>query len=909
MRWPGGGRWTRVFRLGGVERDLDEELSYHFDRTVEELEAAGFTRAQAESEAARRFGDRSRWRRELQREDRLAAAVAGVLATLRAAADVLRASARTLLRSPALAAGIIVTFALGVGANAVMFGVVDRLLLRAPEGIVAPEEVRRVMVERHVPWVGERRTVETFTYPDYEDLRGLPSLAGVAAYSERNLVVGRGEEAYEADGVHATGSYFRVLGVRPALGRFFGEAEDRIGGERVAVISHGLWQRRFGGDPAVLGRTLDLGFGTFEVIGVAPRGFTGVEIGGADLWLPMLSSPDAERFRESRNWWMLRIVARLAPSTTPAAFEAQATTVYRRAMEELAAERRARAVAAGRSPVREGPADPEVIAASLIAARGPLASDESAVARWLAGVSFLVLLIACANVANLLLARTARRRREVAVRLALGVSRRRLAAEMLAEGLLLAVAGAVAALAVAHWGGSLVRGTLLPDIAWESAPGLRLVAFTLVLALAAALAATMLPVVQATREEVTHALRAGGRGVSGGGSRLRSGLTALQAALSVVLLVGAGLFVRSLDRVNALDMGFEPDGLLLVEPVATGLEAEDRWVLFEAARARLGAVDVIESATMVAGSLPFYSTIVSDLRVPGLDSLPFTGELPAMHLVDGEYFTTMRLGVREGRAIEPTDVRGAEPVAVVNAPFASAVWPGESPLGKCFHVEDGPCLEVVGVAQYAQQFGVAEEARPQYYLPLMQQDAETAPQSLLVRVRDGVAGGDATRVAPSLRRAFLQLDPRLRYANVTPVKALIAPYTRSWELGATVFTLFGLLALVVAAIGLYSVLAYEVAQRRPEIGIRSALGASRERIVRQVVGRALGVAGTGLAAGLLAALVLAPRIRDLLYGVSPHDAVTLTVVITVLLSVAVAASLGPAWRASRVDPNEALRAE
>ncbi|MGH7480806.1 MAG: ABC transporter permease, partial [Longimicrobiales bacterium] len=422
----------RVLRIPDVERDLDEELAFHFERTVEELMEDGLSESEAREEARRRFGDERFYRRELWKMDRATAARLRWAGRWEVVTDSVRFALRRMRRAPGFTAVVMLTFALGIGANATMFGILDRLLLSPPAHVADAGGVKRLMVERYVPFTGTREIQDHFSYPDYVDFTRARSFSAVAAHGERRLTVGQGRDALRVDASLVSGDYFSLLGVRPALGRFFSADEARVGGAGVVVLSDAFWQRQFGGERAVLGEVLDFGYGPYVIIGVAPRGFTGEDLDRVDVWLPL--APTTARMRgdtdwiDRRTWYWLRVVGRLAPGAVPSTAEAEATTLHRLG--------RAEAIEAG-----DYDAKVEVLAAPLIHARGPLASEESAVATWLAGVSAIVLLIVCANVANLLLARAVGQRRETGVRLALGSSRRRILGQALTESLLLAVVG------------------------------------------------------------------------------------------------------------------------------------------------------------------------------------------------------------------------------------------------------------------------------------------------------------------------------------------------------------------------------------------------------------------------------------------------------------------------------------
>lgn len=549
-----------------------------------------------------------------------------------------------------------------------------------------------------------------------------------------------------------------------------------------------------------------------------------------------------------------------------------------------------------------------VTALPLLAALGPEAPPEVKVAKWLMGVAAVVLLIACLNVANLLLARIVRQRRETAVRVVLGISRRRLVTQLLAEGVLLGLAGGAAALMLATWGGPLVQKLLLPDVDWSGGPSPRLLVMVTAVAITAGAASTLPPALQSARRDPGTALRSAGGGITRSTARVRAGLAVAQAALSVLLLVGAGLFVRSLDGIHRTDFGMAIWEIAYVTPSFHGgsITESERADYYREAVARLRQVPSVREASMSSG-LPFRVGQTLRLRAEGVDSIPRTSAGGAYaNIVGSGYFETMGLRRLHGRLFDERDTQLGARSAVLNASLAAALWPGEDPLGRCLYVgtADAPCTEVVGVAADSRRGRLVEEASYQYYLPLEQRQVERSPHALLVR-----ADGDMAQVMGAARAALLSLDSQVRFVSTLPLQEAVGSELRQWRLGAWLFTLFGFLALVVAAVGLYSVLAFDVAQRSREIGLRNALGASHAAVLRLVIGRALGITAVGVIAGAVLAALLGPLARDMLYEVSPHDLVVYLVVFAILSVVSVLAAAIPAWRAARVDPNVALRSD
>lgn len=822
--------------------------------------------------------------------------------------EVLVSSLRSLARQPGLGLAVALTLGLGIGANAAMFTILDRLLFSPPAHVQDHEAVYRLVSERSFLYGLRRQPIGT--YPDVRDQVEHGGFTAVAAYDARDVTLGRGRDAEKVRAVLADHELFPLLGVVPARGRFFGADDDRSGADPVAVLSYEYWTRAMGEDSDALGSTLELDGVRFTVVGIAPAGFTGADLAPVDAWLPLQLGGalvwGSDAWRESRGFYFLQAVVRLRDGVGLEAAEDEATALHRAGRQEQ--------IEAGRYD-----SEARLTLDPLILAHGPEAGAEFRVARWLGGVSLLLLVVVCANVANLLLARGTQRRREFAVRLALGVSGRRLVGRTLLESAMLGLLGSAFGLVMASWGGRAVRSLFLPDVYFPTALGWRVVAFTVGLALVAGALAGVAPALQATRLDLAGDLAAGGRG-SSGRSRLRGFLTGAQAALSVLLLVGAGLFVQSVDRVRSLDLGLDRDRLLtaslefdngspLQSTEQASLDAAEGNRIYLEAAERVASLPGVEG---VAGtSSPFQWASAGAIEVPGWDSLPdLPGGGPYYHDVTADYFEVAGLEILRGRGFETTDDEGAQPVAVVSETMARTLWPDDGALGACLRLPENTdtpdvsetCTMVVGVVEDASRGRLEEEPHMAYYLPIAQREGRRI-NGLYIRVDDPEAA--VVQVAGTLR----ELGPRVRFAQVSTMREQLEPQTRSWTLAATLFSVFGLLALLVAGIGLYGVLAFHVAQRTRELGIRSALGAMKGELLGAVVRDGVSIVAVGVVVGLALALLLGRYAEPLLFHVSSRDPLVLGGVSAILLVVGVVASLLPGIRATRVDPTEALRAE
>ncbi|MEX2154692.1 MAG: ADOP family duplicated permease [Gemmatimonadaceae bacterium] len=822
----------------------------------------------------------------------------------------LKYAIRGLRTKPAFASAIVCTLGLGIGANAAMFGVVDRLLFRAPPLMREPTTAHRVYLFQ--TFRGKERASTGGQYARYADVkRWTRSFSSVAGFTAQDHAVGLGDATREMRIGIVSASFFGFFDAPPAIGRYFSAAEDTPPtGAPVVVLSHTMWQSQYGGRRDVLGTRVQIGPTLYTVIGVAPKGFVG-------LWpdrppaafISLTSHGDAQRggrsvrpmsaWWETYSWGWLAVMVRRNPGVTLEAANADLTNAFLKSLDAQRVEQPTSTAATPLDLMR-----PRAEAWSILPDRGPNAGAVSKVARWVGGVSFIVLLIACANVANLLLARALRRRREIALRLALGMSRARLTSQLLTESVLLALLGGVAGLSIAHWGGTALRAAFVERS--EAPAGLsdpRTVLYATAAAIGVGLLTGLAPIFSAGRVDLTSDLKAGAREGTSGRSRTRVALLVIQGTLSVVLLVGAGLFVRSLWNVQSMRWGYDVDPVLVVGTNMRGttLDSATLAALWERLLAAGKAIQGVENASL-QDAVPFWNTSSTSLFVEGIDTVSRLGQFN-FNKISPEHFATVGTRIIRGRGISRDDVAGAPGAMVVSESMAKTLWPGKDAIGQCIRVraDTMPCTYVVGIAENIKAGNLTEDPSHYYYVPATQ---VVRTQGLFVRTR-----GNAKKLQETVRRRLQREMPGASYVTVMPFSDIVGSQKRSWNLGATMFTAFGVLALVLAAIGLYSVIAYNVAQRTHELGVRRALGAQTGDVVRMVVVDGVRLASIGIAIGVALALGAGRWVQPLLFGVSPKDPFVFTLVATVLVAVAIGASWLPALRASRVDPNVALRTE
>ena len=890
-------RLSDWFRRDALDRELAEELQFHRQQLERDAVAQGADAGEAPRIARRRLGNLTRVR-ETTRER-------WSIPSLDQFQQDVRYALRGLRRSPGFTATVVVTLGLGIGANAAMFTVVDRLMFRPLTHLRDPATVHRIYFQSQDR--GITTTSLSTQYARYLDLeRWTSSFSRLAAFAELNLAVGDGAASRERRVGAVSASYFDFFDAQPVLGRYFGAEEDVTPrGAEVVVLSHPFWRSEFGGRD-VRGEVLQVGNVRATIIGVAPDGFAGVNDANPPVaYIPITTyaastgTNDSRTYFSGYQWSWMSVLVRRKPEVSIAAASADATQAFRRSWMAARADQPTR-------PDIET-AKPQAMVSAVRTGAGPNPALEARTALWVTAVAAIVLLIACANVANLVLARALRRQRETAVRLALGVSRGRLLMQSMVESLLLALLGGVAALLVAQWAGAAIRGMLITT---QAAPlnvftDWRTIAITLGLVVVAGVLLGLVPSSLSGRGEVARTLRGGVRGGMSDGTRLRTALLVAQGALSVMLLVGAMLFVRSLDAVKSLPMGYDAERVLLVRLVPRGpvppdsVQLATRRLLLTTAQ----SLPEVESAAWVS-SVPFISTSSTTLFVAGVDSVSRLGEF-TYQATSADYFRTMGTRIVRGRGFLPEDRFGAPNVAVVSASMATTLWPRQEAIGQCFRQRSAtsPCITVVGIAEDMVQQDITGSERYHYYMP-MEQFTRSFGNGMVLRLR-----GDPAADGERVRLALQGMMPGPSYLTAQPLRDIVRNAQRSWRLGATMFVAFGILALLVAAVGLYGVIGYNVAQRMHELGVRIALGAQRPDIVRLVVGQSIRVAAGGVALGVLVALFASRWIQPLLFRQSATEPAVYAAVATVMIMVALVASAAPAWRATRADPNIALRAE
>ena len=803
-----------------------------------------------------------------------------------------RFAARTLWKNRAVSAVAVIALALGVGANTAVFSVVNAALL-TPLPYHDPDRLVRIS-EYH-----EKVPQMSVSYPNFLDWREQQtSFEAMAATQPGSYNLSGEGEAERLVGSNVSPEFFKVLGVEPALGRSFSEEENRPGAGRVAVISHGLWQRRFGSDPKILGRALTLNGEPYTVVGVTRRGFVyGLP---TDVYVPLGSLAN-------RTLWLrdnhpgIYVLARMKPGVTAEGALREMKTIASRLEAQYPGTNTGNSAAL--QPLSEffvGSLRPALLI--------------------LLGAVGLVLLIACANVANLLLARAASRGREIAIRTALGASRLRVMRQLLVESVVLALIGGAAGLLLAVWGMDFLRTLAANSLPPTVVVGLdaRVLLFTLGVSVLTGLVFGFAPAIQASRTDLNSSLKEGGRSQAGGvvRQRVRSSLVVSEVALSLLLLVGAGLLLKSFVRLREAPLGFEPSGLLTMQvsrSAAKGQPPAGAAAYFDQMRERVGALPGVKAVAYAEG-LPQLGATVT-MAAAEARPRPEQATLAVRYITSPGYLEAMGIRLVRGRFFDERDTLKSQRVAVVDEELARTLFPDEDPVGQSlagFAPEGIPPAEIVGLVEHVNHFGVGqtEEAKPQVYFAFKQIPerfvGDVIGRGLFVTAR---TEGDPASLAPSVRRESSAIDPAQPLFRVNTMEQVLSQSISTQRLSTTLLTFFAAVALLLAGVGIYGVMSYAVTQRRHEIGIRMALGAQPRDVLRMVVGQGMVLTLVGLVVGLLGAFALTRIMASLLYGVSATDPFVFLTVPFALAAVALLANLVPARRAMRVDPLVALRYE
>lgn len=897
---------SRLFRRRALEQQLDDELRFHLEEHVRELRAQGLGPAEAERRARLALGGIE----QVKERARDARGTRWVEETVQD----LRFAVRSLRRDPGFALAAILTLAVGIGANVAVFSLIEAVLLRTLP-VDAPEELE-ILTRTGLDAPNHR-----FSYPLYEELReAVSDAAELTAWSPMGrmyLRIGELQESGLAQLVD--GNWFSLLGVGTRVGRPIGPTDARPGAPAVAVLSDSYWARRFGSDPALIGETLEVNGIPVTVIGVAEQDFRGVVVGESpDFWLPLTLQHELRHHGNMSNVggdseapWMpqpeiswLRVTARIAPDIRPVVAERLAAVHHARIEDQLTASEASQEERDYR--LRE-----ELTLQAMARGLSPLRDDMGGALLALMASVAVVLAIACCNLASLLLARGAARRQEIAVRAALGARGGRLVRLMLAECLTLACAGGALGLFVAQWAATgflrsaSTRPTGIPVTLSLYGPVL---GFAIGASLLTGLVFGLIPAWRLAQARLQDTFRPGDR-VRGAAGTLQSRwgrvLVIGQIAFSLVLLVAAGLFARTLGNLVTRDTGYDRGRLVVarIDARAAGYQPEQLAPLYEGLLESLRAVPEVRSVSLSLTGVATGSMRTSGYRVIGVDRGPDWDDASQDNSVTPEFFATVGIPLLRGRALEPTDGPGAPRVVVVNEAMARHFFESEEPLGATISYGGDSAFEIVGVVADARVNSLREEV-PRMVYHALAQDPRGYADSIELRIE-----GDPASAIPGVRAALARVAPDLPLREIVAVEDLLLRGLQRERFVAQMAGVFALLAAALATIGLYGGVSYAVGQRTGEIGLRLAVGSTPSGVRRLVIVDTLRVLAPGLALGLLLMLPTTALLRSLIFGVSPRDPITITLAVLALLSVGTVAAAVPAWRASRVDPVRALRAD
>jgi predicted permease len=799
---------------------------------------------------------------------------------------------RMLFKNPGFTAVAVLSLALGIGANSTIFSWVKGILFRPLPGVTESE---RMVVFAGKSLAGSYTST---SYPDYLDLRDNNKvLDGFIVFDMATMSLNAGGEAQRVFGSIVSGNYFDMLGVNAAIGRAFLPEEDKTPDTHpVIVISHGLWQRVFGSDPNINGKTVTLNGHPFTVIGVAPETFIGTFVGlSIDLWVPMMMQEriihGGSRIASRGDHW-LQAMGKLKPGVSIEQAQTELDAIALQLAQEYPRTNEGRGAAL--FPLWKSPWGAGFVLRPVLFV--------------LTAVVGLVLLIACANVANLLLARAVSRRKEIAIRLSMGASRARLIRQLLTESVLLALVGGTGGLLIAYWGSGLLMAIVPPmNIPVKLFLGIdgSVLCFTLAISILTGVIFGLAPALQASNPDLVVALKDETAKSSGsrGKARLRNTLVVAQVALSLILLIGAGLFLQSLQKGQTIDPGFNTQNILVagLNLFSSGYDKEKGKAIQQQLLQRVAGLPGVQSAS-IARRIPlaFSGSSSTRLTVDGYETRPEEEPFVEYNTVSPDYFRTMSIPVVQGREFTERDNEQAQKVAIINETMARRYWPGRDPVGQKFRTYD--TFEVIGVAKNIKYRSLGEEPRPHFYYSLLQ----NYQPEIALHVR---ANGNPVLLLPAVRQAAQSISSNLVLYDAQTLSDQLALSMIPQRIAAILLGVFGLLALVLASVGLYGVMAHSVSQRTHEIGIRMALGATSRDVLRLIVGQGMLLAVIGVAVGLAGALALTRLLATLLYGVSATDPMTFAGTPMLLAVVALIASFIPAHRATKVDPMVALRHE
>jgi predicted permease len=904
--------WKAVRRSEQLHREMDDELSFHIEKYADDLMRCGLSCEEAQRRARVEMGGIAVQKEKIR-------ASWGTRAWDDLLADI-RYALRNFAKTPGFTAIAVISLALGIGANTVIFGVtkhilLDRLTAYKPEELrlFAWTSAKKSVV--HGSWGMRRLTPDgkylstSFTYPAYQQLRAqnrvLDDVFAFKEFPRLTATIGEQSEAVSAQMV--SGNYYRALGVRPALGRAIEDSDDGApGSSPVAVISDEFWTRRFGRSPNIVGQTIQLNLTPVTIIGVNPKGFTGAASTqeapdvilpfsmaaiATPVWTkkPLLTDPDL--------WWVL-VMGRVKPGVPDEQARAALDVVLNAAVRSTAT-------------IGKDEAVPSLVLQDGSRGENQASRMFSKPAYVLMALAGFVLLLACANLANLLLARASSRQREISVRLALGAGRSRILRQMFTESLLLSLAGGAAGLALGYCGRNVIPRLL--SSTWQASTtdiqfDWKIFGFTAAISILTGLLFGLAPAWQASRTQVSSGLKDNAQSVTQR-SRNVTGKTivVVQVALSMMLLVGAGLFVRTLMNLNGSHLGFRPDGILLfnLQPPRTRYSAPKDLAFYHRVEERLASVPGVDAVTLSSIALISNSISDRDFVPDGLPKKPNDEEQSANVMSVGkDFFSTMGIPIVAGRAFSKTDTETSPLVAIVNQKLVQEFFPSNiNPIGRTFK-QDDQHITIVGICGDAKYNSLRDDPPATFYLPYRQELNGRQSMTYEISTRMKPAA-----IVPALRSAIVSLDKDVPLLDVRTQQEQIDDTTKEERIFASLTSGFGVLALILACIGIYGIMAYSISRRTNEIGIRMALGAQPGRVMRMVLGEAWWTALIGVVAGLGAALAMGRLITSMLYGLKPWDPVTLGVAALLLVVVALAASWIPARRAAGVEPMEALRHE